>query len=92
MCSYNNQVWLYHNLDLTAEIFDEDEFLKENNLHIVKGSKYNQITETLKKTNNQCPCIPKYAWNNDTVCICKEFLNSSEIGECRCGRYKKIEV
>ena len=35
MCSYNNQVWLYYELDLSEEEFDEDNYWEGTNLHIV---------------------------------------------------------
>ena len=37
-----------------------------------------------------CPC--SIVRNDDTVCICKEFLEQEEPGECHCGKYVKVEV
>jgi len=43
----------------------------------------------LKANNGYCPC--KIIKNEDTKCICKEFMEQ-DLGECHCGLYKKIEV
>ncbi len=49
----------------------------------------NQIRTMLKANNGYCPC--KIIKNEDTKCICKEFMEQ-DLGECHCGLYKKIEV
>lgn len=61
-------------------------------MKITKGSKFLEIKEALKETNGQCPCVAPYAWNEDTKCMCKAFLESQELGECHCGMYKKEEI
>jgi hypothetical protein len=43
----------------------------------------------LKANNGYCPC--KTIKNEDTKCICKEFMEQG-LGECHCGLYKKIEI
>lgn len=61
-------------------------------LKIVKGESYEEMTLAVKGTgHNQCPCVPKYAWSKDTVCVCKEFREQEVEGHCHCGRYKKIK-
>lgn len=59
-------------------------------LQITKGDNYNEITEGLKQTNNQCVCVPKYAWTDDTLCVCKAFKEQTTEGHCHCRRYKKV--
>ena len=49
----------------------------------------NQIRTMLKNNNGYCPC--KTVKNEDTKCICKEFMEQG-LGECHCGLYKKIEI
>lgn len=48
-----------------------------------------EIREKLKANGGYCPC--KLIKNEDTKCICKEFLEQKELGECHCGLYIKIE-
>ena len=36
-----------------------------------------------------CPCA--ILKNEDTKCMCKEFKEQKEPGECHCGRFLKIE-
>lgn len=36
-----------------------------------------------------CPCA--ILKNEDTKCMCKEFKEQKEPGECHCGRFIKIE-
>lgn len=59
-------------------------------LKIVKGSKYEEVTMAVKKNNGYCPC--KVEKTDENKCICREFMNSDKVGECHCGRYKKVEV
>lgn len=47
-----------------------------------------QIQKKLKQNGGYCPCVPKYLWNADTKCPCKEF-REMEQGECNCGLYIK---
>lgn len=48
-----------------------------------------EIREKLKETLGYCPC--KVVRNEDTLCMCKEFLEQKELGECHCGLYVKVE-
>lgn len=48
-----------------------------------------EIREKIKANGGYCPC--KLIKNEDTKCICKEFLEQKELGECHCGLYIKIE-
>ena len=37
-----------------------------------------------------CPCILPSNYNDDTVCMCKDFrdkIDRGELGECHCGLY-----
>lgn len=45
-----------------------------------------EIRQRIKDNNGHCPC--KILKNDDTKCICKEFLEQ-ESGECHCGLYYK---
>lgn len=53
--------------------------------------KVTKIREQIKENNGYCPCVPKYAHNEDTKCMCKEFLQSPVGTECHCGLYVKVE-
>ena len=46
------------------------------------------IREKLKANDGYCPC--RLVKNEDTKCICKEFLAQEE-GECHCGLYIKTK-
>ena len=49
-----------------------------------------KIREGLKAKDGYCPCrIPK---TEEFKCMCKEFLEQKEVGECGCGLYYKVEV
>ena len=71
-------------------------YLKEGNdmLKIIRNpdeAYAKRISDALEKTGGQCPCIPKYAWTEDTKCMCKAFREQSEPGPCHCGLYEKID-
>ena len=46
------------------------------------------IREKLKANDGYCPC--RLTKNEDTKCICKDFLEQEE-GVCHCGLYTKIK-
>ncbi len=46
------------------------------------------IREKLKANDGYCPC--RLVKNEDTKCMCKEFLTQEE-GECHCGLYIKTK-
>ena len=48
-----------------------------------------EIRQKLKDNNGYCPC--RLIKNEDTKCMCKEFLEQEELGECHCGLYVKVE-
>lgn len=50
-----------------------------------------QIRNKLKETKGYCPCVPSYAWNENTKCICKDFQDSPSGSTCHCGLYIKVE-
>lgn len=52
--------------------------------------KAQKIRELIKKNDGHCPC--KLVKNDDTKCICKEFVEQKELGKCHCGLYEKTEV
>lgn len=43
--------------------------------------------EYVDANDGYCPCAPR---SEDTICICKEFRDQQEPGECHCGRYAKV--
>lgn len=47
------------------------------------------IREKLKANDGYCPC--RLTKTPETKCMCKEFLEQAEPGECHCGLYVKIE-
>ena len=49
----------------------------------------NIIRQQIK--NNGGYCISKTMKNENTKCMCKEFLEQG-VGECHCGLYIKTEV
>ena len=65
-------------------------------MRVKQGSKYREITEALVRTGGFCPCVAPYAWKDEDgndvqewKCMCKEFIDQKELGECRCGRFTK---
>lgn len=48
-----------------------------------------EIREKLKENDGYCPC--KIVKNEDTKCICKEFIEQG-LGPCHCGLYIKKEI
>lgn len=47
----------------------------------------NDIRNKLKETNGYCPCAIVH--NDDTKCMCKEFIERNTPGYCHCGLYYK---
>ena len=52
--------------------------------------KYEEVTKAVEANGGYCPCM--IAKTPDTRCICKEFTDRKVTGECRCGRFLKIEL
>ena len=48
-----------------------------------------EVRRKLKENGGFCPC--KLVKSPENKCICQEFLNQKELGECHCGLYVKIE-
>ena len=46
------------------------------------------VRQKLKQNDEYCPC--KLVKNDETKCMCKQFLESGS-GMCECGLYEKIE-
>lgn len=46
-----------------------------------------EIRDGLKRTGGYCPC--RVVKSEDTKCMCKEFREQTEEGECHCGLYIK---
>ena len=51
---------------------------------------YEKVTRAVQKNSGYCPCA--LIKDKTTLCICKEFIESKELGLCHCGRYKKVEL
>lgn len=49
-----------------------------------------KINMALAKNDGYCPCV--LARNEDTKCMCKDFINRQSVGPCHCGKYIKVEV
>jgi ferredoxin-thioredoxin reductase catalytic subunit len=49
----------------------------------------NKIRDKLKETNGYCPCVNPKFWSKDTKCMCKNFIEDIDEGECHCGLYIK---
>jgi hypothetical protein len=46
------------------------------------------IRVDVEASNGYCPCA---IWQTpDTRCMCKEFRDQKEPGECHCGRFEKV--
>lgn len=52
-------------------------------------TRYQQMTEAVKKNNGYCPCLVER--NEDTKCMCKPFREQKTEGPCYCGRFIKVE-
>lgn len=50
---------------------------------------YELCTEEVEANNGYCPCKLKKI--PDNKCICREFQEQQEEGECYCGRYVKMK-
>ena len=48
-----------------------------------------EVRRKIKENDGYCPC--KLEKNDDTRCICKEFVEQEELGACGCGLYIKLE-
>lgn len=48
---------------------------------------YNQVTQAVKDNDGYCPC--ELEKNKNTKCMCKNFREQTEPGECHCGRFVK---
>ena len=49
-----------------------------------------EIKQKIKENDGYCPCqIEK---SSETKCICKNFKEQKELGECHCGLYIKEEI
>lgn len=46
-----------------------------------------QMHEAIKDNDGYCPCSLEKS--EDTRCMCKEFREQTEPGECHCGLYIK---
>lgn len=49
---------------------------------------YEEVTQRVKANGGYCPCAINKT--DDTKCVCKEFRETTELGECHCGRFIKI--
>lgn len=50
----------------------------------------NKIRKKIKDNNGYCPC--RLIKTEDTKCMCKEFIETNELGCCHCGLYEKVET
>lgn len=48
------------------------------------------IRANVEANNGYCPCA---IWQTpDTKCMCKDFREQTEPGECYCGRFEKVRT
>lgn len=47
-----------------------------------------EFAAAVEANDGYCPCTVNKT--EDTKCMCKEFRDQEEPGECYCGRYKKV--
>ena len=48
------------------------------------------FAKAVEQEGGYCPCA--IFKNPDTKCMCKDFREQTEPGECACGRFKKVLV
>lgn len=48
-----------------------------------------EITKKLKENQGFCPCT--LTQTQDTICMCKDFRENTELGPCHCGLYIKYK-
>ncbi len=51
---------------------------------------FKKISKKVEDNEGYCPCMIQR--DETTKCMCQEFLESQEIGFCRCKRYYKEKV
>ena len=49
-----------------------------------------EFQQRLKDNDGYCPC--QLEKTPDTKCMCKDFREQKELGECHCGLYIKEEI
>jgi hypothetical protein len=50
--------------------------------------RYEEITAKIKENDGFCIC--SLVKTDDTICVCKAFRESTDEGECHCGRFRKV--
>lgn len=61
-------------------------------IRATKNPEHNRrIRAMLKENGGYCPCVPAFARNEDTKCVCKEFREAPAGTTCHCGLYYKEE-
>lgn len=51
---------------------------------------HKKFTAKVASNDGYCPC--KLLKKLENKCMCKEFLENQELGECHCGRFIKTEL
>lgn len=49
------------------------------------------IQAKIRANNGYCPCVPSFAHNDDTMCMCRAFREAPVGTTCHCGLYIKVE-
>lgn len=71
-------------IDTTQEYqFERADIIHKNSSMIAKA-----IEAAIQKNGGYCPC--KINKSNDTLCMCKEFRETTNDAVCHCGLYTKI--
>lgn len=62
--------------------------MSENTIFLTLDKEHEyKIRQRLKQNENHCPCSLEY--NDDTICMCKDFREQKDSGWCHCRLYFK---
>ena len=50
---------------------------------------YDEVTKSVIANDRYGPC--RLERTSDTLCPCLEFREQTDVGECHCGRFCKVE-
>lgn len=48
------------------------------------------VLKAVRRNDGYCPC--KLEKTPDTQCMCRQFIESTDLGPCGCGLYIKVEA
>lgn len=47
-----------------------------------------EFRKAVEENDGYCPCLVEQS--SDTKCMCKDFREQNEPGQCHCGRFEKV--